>query len=186
MIHKYTTVILCNMYTTVMKEEPRPAWPGRRWLSNQETAGGNISFAGGNIGAVDGVAQLFHLLFAALIIAGAALTENEAVGFGRVQLFQDGGQVPVFGVHKAVPAERIGNVLLEDDVGGVVTDIDPAPAGVNGDHFAAIVVTDRPAVQIGASVSLGGVDGGQDGGHFVTVAGKSTDSIKIQHKEDPL
>ena len=91
MIHKYTTVILCNMYTTVTKEEPRPAWPGRRRSGNQETAGGNISFTGGNIGAVDGIAQLFNLLLPAGIIAGAALTEDIAVSFGRVQLFQDGG-----------------------------------------------------------------------------------------------
>ena len=82
--------------------------------------------------------------------------------------------------------ERVRNVLLKDNVGAVVPDIDPAPTGVNGDHFAAIVVPDRPAVQIGASVSFGGVDGGQDGGHIVTVIGKSTDRSKIQHKEDPL
>ena len=135
---------------------------------------------------MDGIAQLFNLLFAAGEIAGAALTENKAVSFGRVQLFQDGGQVPVFCVHKAVPAERVRNVLLEDNVGAVVPNIDPAPAGVNGDHFAAIVVPDRPAVQIGASVGFGGVNSGQNGGHIVTVIGKSTDRSKIQHKEDPL
>ena len=56
----------------------------------------------------------------------------------------------------------------------------------NGDHFAAIVVPDRPAVQIGASVGFGGVNSGQNGGHIVTVIGKSTDRSKIQHKEDPL
>ena len=127
MMHKDRAEILCILYTSVRKGKPRPGWPGRRWLSNQETAGGNIGFAGGNIGAVDGVAQLFYLLFAALIIAGAALAENEAISFGSVQLFQDGGQVPVFGVHIAIPAATVGKVFLEDDVGGVVPDIDSAP-----------------------------------------------------------
>ena len=155
MMHKDRAEILCILYTSVRKGKPRPGWPGRRWLSNQETAGGNIGFAGGNIGAVDGVAQLFNLLLPAGEITGAALTKNKTVCFGRVQLFQDGGQVPVFGVHEAVMTERVRNVLLKDNVGAVVPDIDPAPTGVNGDHFAAIVVPDCPAVQIGTSGSFG-------------------------------
>ncbi len=91
MIHKYTTVILCNMYTTVTKGKAPAHWPGLLQSGNQENASGNISFTRGNIGAVDGIAQLFNLLLPAGIIAGAALAENEAVSFGRVQLFQNGG-----------------------------------------------------------------------------------------------
>ena len=85
MMHKEAALILCILYTSVREEESPGGEPGRRGSGNQETAGRNISFTGGNIGAVDGVAQLFNLLFAAGKIAGAALAENEAVSFGRVQ-----------------------------------------------------------------------------------------------------